>query len=223
MRKTLTSRESLPAVASAVAASTSGLWLFVADGFGPLSLHMALHIGSMNVVAPILAVLLSGQADRASRPAMAWSAAALQVALLWAWHAPSVQRLVLDTHGLQAVAHLALLAAAVWSWRSLLRLSPSARWHAIPILLVTGKLVCLLAVLLIFSPRLLYQLPHHAHVAASSGLDDQQLAGLLMVVACPLSYVVAGVVFAIQAVMRPSASEPVAPLTEEPQWRAARR
>jgi putative membrane protein len=223
MRQALTLRDSRPAVLSAATASTTALWLLIAGGAGPLSLHMALHIASMNVVAPMLAVLLSAQNDRGGRAGTAWGAAALQVALLWAWHAPSVQRLVLDANALQAAAHLALLVAAVWSWQSLLRLSPNARWHAIPILLVMGKLVCLLAVLLIFSPRLLYELPHHAHMAAGSGLDDQQLAGLLMVVACPLSYVVAGVVFATQVVMRLPASEPAAPPTEEPQWRAARR
>ena len=42
--------------------------------------------------------------------------------------------------------------------------------------------------LLIFAPRTLYHL----------ALDDQQLAGLLMITVCPLSYLVAAVVLAVQ-------------------------
>lgn len=61
-------------------------------------------------------------------------------------------------------------------------------------LLLTGKLACLLGALLIFAPRELYRL----HGLPS--LEDQQLAGLLMITACPLSYVVAGVAMAAQAI-----------------------
>jgi len=49
-------------------------------------------------------------------------------------------------------------------------------------------------VLLIFAPRLLYPgLAHSGHVVGSP-LTDQHLGGLLMVVVCPLTYVLAGVV-----------------------------
>jgi putative membrane protein len=68
------------------------------------------------------------------------------------------------------------------------------RWHGILGLVVTGKLSCLLAALLVFSPRQLFTEAHH-HVGS---LDDQQVAGLLMLTACPLSYVVAGAVMAMQ-------------------------
>ena len=77
---------------------------------------------------------------------------------------------------------------------ALLRLHGTERWHGVLGLLVTGKLSCLLAALLVFAPRPLY--PHRPSRSAMS-LADQQLAGLLMLTACPLSYVVAGIVMTV--------------------------
>jgi putative membrane protein len=97
-----------------------------------------------------------------------------------------------------------LLLASFGFWFTLLRLSAPSRWHAIALLLLSGKFACLLAALLTFSPRLLYApalAVHGAHVGSGS-LADQQLAGLLMIIACPLSYVVAGVTFAAQIILR---------------------
>jgi putative membrane protein len=54
----------------------------------------------------------------------------------------------------------------------------------------------LLGALFTFSPRLVYAAgmsgAHHSQI----GLADQQLAGLMMIVACPLTYVLAAVVIA---------------------------
>jgi putative membrane protein len=70
----------------------------------------------------------------------------------------------------------------------------AARWLAMGALLITGKLFCLLGVLLVFTPRLIY--PELASVRDAAALSDQQLAGLTMIVACPASYVLAGIVIA---------------------------
>ena len=66
-------------------------------------------------------------------------------------------------------------------------------WQAILALLVTGKLACLLGALLVFAPRPIYAGPHHGF-----DLADQQMAGLLMLAACPMSYVLAGIVIAVE-------------------------
>ncbi len=65
-------------------------------------------------------------------------------------------------------------------------------------LLVSGKLACLLGVLFVFAPRPL--LAHAGHFVHAQVLADQHLAGLLMIAACPLSYVLTAVVLAVQAV-----------------------
>jgi putative membrane protein len=103
--------------------------------------------------------------------------------------------------------HGSLFLAALCFWKAVLALSGSASWKSILALLVTGKLACLLGVLLIFAPRLLYLALAGGHVhggvhdlVVTSSLADQQLAGLLMIAACPLSYLLAGVVIATRMI-----------------------
>jgi putative membrane protein len=110
--------------------------------------------------------------------------------LLWAWHAPAIERLASASHGLHASAHLALFLTSFVFWGAVIRVPGPTRWHTIAALLLTGKLTCLLSALLVFSPRALYGGGDHV----ARHLDDQQLAGLLMITACPLSYLVAAVV-----------------------------
>jgi putative membrane protein len=84
---------------------------------------------------------------------------------------------------------LALFFSSFVFWSAVICASGLARWHAVAALLLTGKLTCLLSALLVFSPRALYGTGE-----AVRQLDDQQLAGLFMITACPLSYLVAAVV-----------------------------
>ena len=197
------SSPAVPGIASAAAVLVVGATLVLVHDLGPLSGHMALHIALMNVVAP-LAASLPRHHRGAGRAASLWLLAVVQIVLLWAWHAPPVQRQVIDSQVLQVVMHASLFVVAFGFWRALLRLPPAARWQSIPVLLLTGKLTCMLAVLLIFAPRLLYQLPSHGHAAGApwslTGLEDQQLAGLLMVAACPLSYLIAGLIVAARTI-----------------------
>jgi putative membrane protein len=157
----------------------------------PLALHMAHHIVLMSLVGPALAYVLAPRIS--SLPSHSLSLATLvQVALLWFWHAPPVMALTHNGPG-ALIAQLSLLAASVWFWTAVFATGGSARWRPIMALLVTSKLFCLLGVLLIFAPRPLYGTEHAMTAAA---LADQQLAGLLMIVACPLTYLFAGVICA---------------------------
>jgi putative membrane protein len=92
----------------------------------------------------------------------------------------------------------ALFAAALAFWALVASVPAASRWLAILALLLTGKLACLLSVLLIFAPRPLYAAAG-GHMAAAD-LADQQLAGLLMITACPLSYLVAALALAVQMI-----------------------
>lgn len=168
---------------------------------GPHAWHMGLHIVTMSIVAPLLAASLASHARR-SQASSLWAAALMQIVLLWGAHVPAVQDAAMG--GLPRVAlHVVLMAAALWFWIALLSLPPSRRWHALPALLLTGKLVCLLAALLVFAPRALYSAGHHGHTA-----DDQHLAALLMLTACPLSYLVAAVIIAADLIQRTAPVRP---------------
>lgn len=166
-------------------------------GAGPLALHMGQHIVLMNVVALAAAAGWGSRAPHwfARYPV---AAAAAQIILLWFWHAPPVLSTVLGNGLLHIGMQASLLLVAFWFWRSLLAVSGQRQWLPVALLLLTSKLFCLLGVLLIFAGRDLYRLAaDHAHLhGAVSGLADQQLAGLLMIVACPVSYLGVGVYLA---------------------------
>jgi putative membrane protein len=189
------------AIVSAAAVAVSGLLVLLAHDLGPHATHMALHIAAMSLLAPVTAALSADRIPpRLCGTSALWCSAAAQLALLWGWHVPAVQRLAQESHALH-VAVLALLSICAFVfWVAVIRAVSTARWHVVAALLVTGKLTCLLSVLLIFSPRALYATSGHA----GHRLDDQQLAGLLMVTACPLSYLIAAVVIVARLLNNPS-------------------
>jgi putative membrane protein len=175
---------------------------------GPLSGQMGVHIALMNVAAPICAAVLrlAWPMIRPTTGNVLWITTIGQMTLLWAWHAPAVQASAMMSPFAHALLHASLFGIAFLFWLSVLP-STGRRWQAIFALLVTGKLACLLGALLVFSPRLLYPNPQAAtvqhamhHAANWPSLADQHLAGLLMIAACPLSYVLAGIVLAAQTV-----------------------
>jgi putative membrane protein len=163
---------------------------------GSLSAHMAQHILIMSAVAPALAYGMSRHGVRPGAGALA-TATVVQIALLWAWHAPPLLPLlhVLPVHLLMLVT---LLIAATWFWLAVVDSVKDGThaWRPVVALLVTSKLFCLLGVLFIFAPRPLFvgAMDH----AVADLLADQQLAGLLMIVACPLTYLLAGILCAIR-------------------------
>jgi putative membrane protein len=157
--------------------------------FGPMAQHMAMHILAMNLAAPLIAMFLLRTRPLAPTGRALALATVLQLALLWAWHAPGVLASALHDPVLHVAMQLSLFAAALWFWLAVLAQKGAARWLAMAALLITGKLFCLLGVLLVFTPRVLYS-------PGVVALPDQQLAGLLMIAACPATYVAVGVVIA---------------------------
>jgi len=159
---------------------------------GPLSLQMLQHLAVMNIAAPLAALHLGGR----STPQALLSAGIAQLLALWAWHAPAVQQFAASSPAGQLGLMIALAGAAFWFWSAVIAASD---WKALIALLLTGKLACLLGALLIFAPRDLYNLDGLILAfctAGPSSLADQQLAGLLMITACPLSYLVTGIALA---------------------------
>ncbi|MFZ5783467.1 MAG: cytochrome c oxidase assembly protein [Pseudomonadota bacterium] len=163
--------------------------------FGPVSAGMAAHILLMNLLAPIVALGSSAVSfPRATTGSVAPMVA--QLLLLFGWHAPPALAAAMEQPELHVAMQLSLTVAAFWFWKAVVDAAATRPWRALTALLLTSKIFCLLGVLLTFAPRALYpQMMHHG-VAASDPLADQQLAGLMMLIACPLSYLVAAVVVA---------------------------
>lgn len=176
------------------------------QAFGHLSAQMLVHILLMNAVAPLLAMAAAGPPSR-RWPRFLFSATIVQVAALWTWHAPPVLDAAMRSDVLHVGMQATLFLSAFWFWSAVFS-GGEARWRAILALLVTGKLVCLLGVLLVFAPRALYSGVFAAGGQPASALADQQLAGLLMLVACPATYLVAGIVLAARWLARIDAAGP---------------
>lgn len=172
--------------------------------FGPHSAHMFTHIVLMNVVAPFVAAFAVPRLQGETNGSHFWMAAFSQIALLWVAHIPAVQGWTVNAPASSFLVQAVLFLAALWFWSALLTLGQGRAWHGLLGLALTGKLVCLLAVLLVFAPRALYG-DLHRHGAEfpleSNTLDDQQLAGLMMIIACPASYLTAAILLAVRLVM----------------------
>ena len=162
---------------------------------GPLSRHMALHIVGMNLIAPMVAFTaqsFAGKAFQSSR--LMWIALTAQILLLWGWHAPLVFNAAGESGVLLAAMHGSISGAAFLFWLAVFNLGDRRPWQSIAALLITGKLFCLLGALFIFAPRVLFAAEHGGHgLNVPMTLADQQLAGLLMVTACPLTYVIVAI------------------------------
>jgi putative membrane protein len=151
----------------------------------------------MNLVVPVLIYLLRPTVPSAI--SRGWHlATAAQLALLWGWHSPPALATAMSNPAVMLAMTASLTVAAAVFWLAIYVTPATGRWRAIFALLITGKLFCLLGALLVFAPRSLFatMTGESDAVLISGNLADQQLAGLVMLVVCPLIYVTAGVVLA---------------------------
>jgi putative membrane protein len=189
----------LGTVVGACAVAGAGALVLGLLPLGSLSRHMATHIALMNIVAPLTAVVMYSRRETlglARGPSTLWIATVGQLAVLWFAHSPIVHH-AMQSHFAAAVAvHGALFLSALVFWISIVK-SVRSRWHAILALLVSGKLACLLGALLTFSPRMIYG-AHATGTSDAAALADQHLSGLLMIVACPLSFILTATVLTAQ-------------------------
>ncbi|MCR4264678.1 cytochrome c oxidase assembly protein [Nitratireductor sp. ZSWI3] len=166
------------------------------DLSGELARHMALHILAMNLLAPALAYGWFRARDQNGPPPVGpFAAAGLQIAFLWGWHVPAAMEAAASAPLIGMAMHVSLFLSALLFWQAIIGNVERPPWHAVAAMLVTGKLFCLLGILLVFAPRTLYgPVMLHTGMPAGSGLADQQTAGMIMVIACPLTYVLGSIV-----------------------------
>lgn len=161
---------------------------------GHLTRHMLLHVGLMTVLAPLIASWMqrcNWQFPGAKTPWFLTFVTILQLVLFFVWHSPQVLTWMMNSPVLHSLLQGVLLLVATAFWAGVLQRSGPSVWSAVIALLLTGKLFCLVALILVFAPRALYggASLHHAGM----DLADQQLAGLLMITACPMTYILAAI------------------------------
>lgn len=177
---------------------------------------MATHIALMCAVAPALA--LAWQAAVGGRSVSAPElavATCVQIAALWAAHAPPVMAAAAHVPAGSLFMQTLLLIAALWFWLAVLATPRAQYWRSLLALVVTGKLFCMLGLLLIFAPHAFYPELAVAHsgsaLAPAAALSDQRLAGFLMIAACPAFYMLAALALAALWLKAMTAAEPITP------------
>jgi len=193
------------------AAGWLGAGLLAAVWLGPLpalaaerfAAHMLMHVTVVALAAPLLALALAGgRGDPVRRaPALfaALPAAALELLVVWAWHAPALHHAARHHGAALALEQGSFLLAGLLVWLAALgggRPRPPGRAAAgILGLLLTSMHMTLLGTLLVLAPRVLYG---HGGEAA---LRDQQLGGLLMLLAGGTAYL-AGALYLLVELLR---------------------
>lgn len=159
---------------------------------GALSQHMGFHLLLTNAAAPLLALAWRGTSTpRSMAPGPSVLAAtAAQMTGLWIVHLPIGMSVLGQWPASHLPVHGLLFLLALWFWCAVLAQKGTRRWRALAALLATGKLACLLGVLLVFAKQPLYP--------GLASLEDQQQAGLWMIAGCTLSYVSAAVAVAVR-------------------------
>jgi putative membrane protein len=188
----------LPALFGVMGTSLAGT-----IGLGPLASHMIAHIILMNAAAPLIVLCMRRFALANPRTNFLEAGLLLpalcQIGVLWFVHTPFAMQVAMESSLIGLTIQVVLLLAAFWFWWNVFCVPRAAFWRPALALAITGKFYCLLGAILVFAPRPLYAMHAHALYRDSlppSGehlLADQQLAGLLMLAACPISYMLAGV------------------------------
>ncbi|HEY4368716.1 MAG TPA: cytochrome c oxidase assembly protein [Steroidobacteraceae bacterium] len=112
------------------------------------------------------------------------SAALLQAAMMWLWHAPALFDRALEAEGWHMLQHLSLLFSALLFWWSMNRLARAGH-HAVAAfwLFFTSVHGALLGALMALADSPWYQRYAQLGLAGTgflSPLEDQQLAGIIM-------------------------------------------
>lgn len=164
-----------------------GPWSWTHTG---LAGHMLQHFVVMNVAAPLFAAAL-----RLRVPSVLAIATGLQVALLWGWHLPVLFDAARHDLVLAALMQVSLFVVSLLFWSAVITHPRDKSWQTIFALLITAKALCLFGAILCFARGTLYA--GHGEAVASA-LDDQQLAGLLMMASCALIYVAASIILFVR-------------------------
>ena len=132
----------------------------------------------------------------ATNPFVAWLIHAL---VLWMWHIPSWFQSTLHNEFIHALQHVSFLGSALLFWWAVMHGRRRLAGYGLAVLFMftTALHSGMLGALLTFARQLWY--PAYAETAplwGLTGLQDQQLGGLIMWIPAGLVYIVAGLAFA---------------------------
>lgn len=201
----------------------TGLGVLAAVWLGPLpelarrafSAHMAMHVSVVAVAAPLVAIGLArglpdGRGAGRLDPARRWPrlfspvpASALELVVVWGWHAPALHHAARSAPGMLALEQASFFLSGLLVWLSAFGGAPAERrgrsGAGIVGMLLTSMHMTLLGALLALAGRTLY--PRHLEAGEPAWLglgplQDQQLGGALMLLGGGTVYLAGGLVLA---------------------------
>jgi putative membrane protein len=199
----------------------SGFVALAAAWLGPLPemareafwAHMTLHMTVVALAAPLLSLgIAGGRLDPVPRAPGLFAvipASILELAVVWAWHAPALHHLARHEPAALVAEQGSFLLAALLVWLS--AVGGDARGGAargalgVVGLLLTSMHMTLLGALLALAPRPLY--PHPQGAGGLTPLEDQHLGGAIMLLAGGISYLLGGLGLSMR-VLRSGRHEP---------------
>jgi putative membrane protein len=115
------------------------------------------------------------------------TAALLHSAALWAWHTPYFFDAALHDESIHTAEHISFFGTALLFWSAMVRRSTAPAFGAFLVLLVFVQ--CgMLGAILTLAPHQLYAYGDKPMLWGLSGIEDQQIAGLLMWAPAGLAY-----------------------------------
>jgi putative membrane protein len=174
--------------------------------------HMIVHMAVVAIAAPLLAIGLAGsRLDPTPLAPLLFApmlAMALELVVVWGWHAPALHAAARGSPAVLALEQLSFLAVGLLVWLAAFGRGPGtarAAWGAgILALFLTSMHMTLLGALLALSPRPLYG---HAHggLAGLAPLDDQHLGGAIMLLVGGASYLIGALALMARLLREPAA------------------
>lgn len=190
-----------------------GLIILVALWAGPLpalsrrvfSIHMMLHLGVTVVAAPLIAIGLTRSGLGLGEPRhpirLGFAASAIEMAIVWGWHAPALHNAASVSDGMFAIEQISFLAAGMAVWTASLSGASRAACAAGAVATLTAFMhMVMLGMLLVLAPVLLYAPAACQGAWGLSPLQDQQMGGAIMAVGGGLAYLIGGTVLAYRAI-----------------------
>jgi putative membrane protein len=188
-----------PAFAAGVAVLAAA-WGVAASGHG-MTAHMAAHMAAVAVAAPLMALGLAGtRADPASRWPLAVAPlpmSLIELLVVWGWHLPAARAIAAGSAAGLALEQAMFLAAGLLLWSACLgtRAAGNSERRAAGIiaLLLTTMHMTLLGTLITLAPRTLFGTTGFTCLGITlSPIVDQQLGGVIMLLAGAGSYLFGG-------------------------------
>jgi len=172
--------------------------------------HMALHMGIVAVVAPLISLGIAATKFDPVRRAPNWfppiPLSILELIAVWVWHAPVLHHSARYTTVGFVAEQATFLGAGLLVWLSALggdRTRRDERTGAgVAALLLTSMHMTLLGALVALTPRALYVHAAHGAGNALNALDDQHLGGAIMIVVGGVAYLAGGLGLTARLVRR---------------------